>query len=88
MKEICEGDKLKIYDLEERMIEILKDAGCSHQQIGEFMELYRQGKIERLYILLEKHRRKILENLHKTEREIDCLDYLVYQMKKQEEVEK
>lgn len=52
------------------------------------MELYRQGKIEKLYILLEKHRRKILNNVHKGEKEIDCLDYLVYHMKKEEMVEK
>ena len=30
--------------------------------------------------LLEKHRKFLLERVHKEEKRIDCLDYLVYQI--------
>lgn len=58
----------------------LIDAGCSHEMVKQFMEL--QGKEEEQLNLLSCHRKKLLKQLHLEEHRIDCLDYLVYRMQK------
>lgn len=61
----------------------LKDAGCDKKTVERFMELGYNGKIREQLDLLAKHRRQLLDRVHKEEKRIDCLDYLVYQMQKQ-----
>lgn len=61
------------------VVQNLKDAGCSSGMIEKFTRL--QDDDERLQ-LLSCHRKRLLEALHRDERRIDCLDYLIYQMKK------
>ena len=60
----------------------LKDAGCNAKFAEHFLVLERSGQYREQLQLLADHRRKLLECLHKEERRIDCLDYLVYQMEK------
>ncbi len=67
---------------EEAIIQNLKDAGCSQAMIERFMaNLDEEHKSESLKILAA-HRRELLELLHKDQKCIDCLDYLVHQLKK------
>ena len=61
----------------------LKDAGGDDEVVKTFMELAETGEKQKQYRLLEKHRRDLLEKVHNRERQIDCLDYLVFQMKKE-----
>jgi len=44
------------------------------------------GKQERKELLhiLSHHRRELLDLVHQSEKRIDCLDYLIYQIEKQE----
>ena len=59
----------------------LIDAGCNDKLIAEFEAcLGDQKKCEKL---LAAHRQKLLDKIHKEERQISCLDYLVYTMKKE-----
>lgn len=67
---------------DESTIQNLKDAGCDAEMIQSFMEDLHAGKESEGLRLLAMHRRKLLELLHRDQRCIDCLDYLVYQMKK------
>ncbi len=46
----------------------LRDAGCGEEGIRQFLRL------------LSAHRSALLERLHTSQRQIDCLDYLIYQM--------
>lgn len=71
------------YSSETEIIQNLKDAGCGEDTISEFVEDIRQGEMESGKHLLEIHRRSLLDDLHKAQKHIDCLDYLVYQMGKQ-----
>lgn len=32
-------------------------------------------------VLLEKHRKKLLDAVHENQKKIDCLDYLIYQVR-------
>ena len=59
----------------------LKDAGCPEKLIAKFMALEASHEEEQQILLLSGHREQLLENLHREERRIDCLDYLLYQLR-------
>jgi len=62
----------------------LLDAGCGADTIRRCMDLAgKQGRKELLHIL-SRHRRELLDLVHQNEKRIDCLDYLVYQIEKEE----
>lgn len=65
------------------VVQNLEDAGCDKDTVAQFMELGRSGKKQGQVILLEKHRRTLLDKVHKREKQIDCLDYLLYQIRKE-----
>lgn len=71
---------------EQDIIQNLIDAGCRDELIESFMADVRGNKFSDGMKLLEKHRRKLLDDLHKEQKKIDCLDYLVYRMKKENSV--
>lgn len=65
------------------IVQNLIDAGCGEDLIAEFMEALRKDNISKDLKLLQAHRRLLLDNLHKEQKRIDCLDYLVYRMTKE-----
>jgi len=67
------------------VLQNLKDAGCDDEVVKTFMKLAETGEKQKQYRLLEKHRRDLLEKVHNREKQIDCLDYLLFQMKKKED---
>lgn len=66
----------------EAIIQNLKDAGCDNETIHSFMADLQAGKKICGIKRLEKHRQKLLDLMHQEQRRIDCLDYLIYQIKK------
>jgi len=48
------------------------------------MDLAEKQERGELLRVLSRHRRELLELVHLSEKRIDCLDYLVYQIEKQE----
>lgn len=67
---------------DDMLIQNLKDAGCDAQTIERFMSDLQKGKEESSLKQLAVHRKKLLDSIHKEQKRIDCLDYLVYQMSK------
>ena len=67
---------------ENAIIQNLKDAGCNQDMITAFINDLKEGYIDDGMKLLAAHRRLLLEELHREQKQIDCLDYLVYKMKK------
>lgn len=66
-----------------RLLRNLEDAGCDETLIQEFMQ-YNEGKnFSRQIRLLKTHRQKLLSSLHVCQSQIDCLDYLLYQIQKE-----
>lgn len=61
----------------------LIDAGCSQQTVEHYMALIQERNMPELFKQLSKHRRYLLDQVHIHQKEIDCLDYLVYTLKKQ-----
>ena len=47
-----------------------------------FWEYFQQGCVEEQLQLLSRQRGRLLEELHAQQKQIDCLDYLVYQLEK------
>lgn len=71
---------------ENAIIQNLKDAGCNQDMITAFINDLKEGYIDDGMKLLTAHRRLLLEELHREQKQIDCLDYLVYKMKKTKKV--
>lgn len=65
---------------QERTIQNMKDAGCSEDIINRFLICYKAGDIKGELKVLSNHRRALLDEVHKGQTKIDCLDYLVYQI--------
>jgi DNA polymerase III delta subunit len=65
------------------MIQNLEDAGCESDTITAFVDDMKKGKTAESIKLLNRHRQSLLDILHSYQRQIDCLDYLIYQIKKQ-----
>ena len=62
------------------VLQNLKDAGCTDEMVEKFIALQDIDDEEQQIQLLSGHRKHLLENLHREEKKIDCLDYLLYQM--------
>lgn len=69
---------------EESVIRNLEDAGCAPDTIQDFMCRCKAGKTAEALRLLAAHRRQLLDQLHREQKRIDCLDYLVYQINRQQ----
>ena len=69
-------------DTEESMIQNLKDAGCRADTIAAFMDNLKTGRKTEGLKVLDRHRRSLLEEIHREQKRIDCLDYLVHKLKK------
>ena len=70
-------------DPAQAVIQNQKDAGCDLETMERFLALEQTGQTREQLKLLSVHRKRLLDKVHEEERRIDCLDYLVYQMKKE-----
>ena len=62
----------------------LKDAGCPEQFIASFLAQYPCITPAEQLHLLEHQRVKLLDQLHDSQKHLDCMDYLCYQIRKQQ----
>ena len=65
-----------------RLLRNLKDAGCEEAMIQKYLQLREEGKQQELFRLLSLHRASLLDQVHVSQNMIDCLDHLVYTMKR------
>lgn len=68
---------------EAKLLRNLKDAGFDEDTIQKFLGLRKDGRTEEQYRLLALQRASLLDQVHISQHMIDCLDYLVYSMKKE-----
>lgn len=69
-------------DEKKLLLRNLKDAGCNQNLIEKFLELEQSGRKEEQLHLLFMYRADLLKQLHISQSRLDCLDYLVYKIKK------
>lgn len=70
-------------DDEKAVRQNLVDAGCSEKDIDVLMEKLKQGDVMCCMKKLANHRVDLLDDLHRHQECIDCLDYLVYKIEKE-----
>lgn len=75
-------EQMKEYGSKEAVIQNLKDAGCTENVINCCIACIEAGQKKELLKCLEKQRNVLLNKVHKEEKHIDCLDYLVYQIRR------
>ena len=61
----------------------LKDAGCYSDMIEGCLKCLEKGQLREELRRLERYRRSLLEKLHVEQKKMDCLDYLIYKIRKQ-----
>ena len=75
-------EKMTAYDSREAIVQNLEDAGCAPDTIECCITCMEQGKKTELLKHLDAHRAGLLNRVHEEQRQIDCLDYLVYQIRR------
>lgn len=66
----------------EKMVQNLKDAGCDDSIVTAYIYAVNQGEQAKGLRILTQHRQCLMVCYHECEKQIDCLDYLIYQIKK------
>ncbi len=61
----------------------LKDAGCDSQTTEQCMSLIRNGDYCGLMTILISYRKTLLNSVRLGQKQIDCLDYLIYKIQKE-----
>lgn len=62
------------------ILQNLKDADCSNEFIEKFFKIREHGNNKMLVQLLYKHKSRLLDCLYDSQKKIDCLDYLIFQI--------
>ena len=60
-----------------RLKQNLSDAGCSSETAGDIIRMYEVGNMESAMLLMRKDRCRLMEEMHKCGRKVDCLDILI-----------
>ena len=66
----------------EKILTNLKDAGCGSGEVEKAKLLYESGDAKALLRYFRKCRCSRMEELHESQRKVDCLDFLIRQTAK------
>lgn len=61
----------------------LKDAGCDEQTTQKCMSLAKDGDTGGMLPILTQYRSALLGTVRSGQKQIDCLDYLIYKIQKE-----
>ena len=67
----------------EAVLQNLKDAGCTPDIIARFMTCQDAGKTKDSLRVLATHRAALLDEVHASQARLDCLNYLIYKLRKE-----
>jgi len=65
----------------------LKDAGIDTGAIKKFLSLEEANRTAEQLKLLAKHREILLKTYHEDQKKIDCLDFLIFNLRQRKETE-
>lgn len=65
-------------NMHQNIIQNLKDSGCNTIQIQQFINALSQKDTISQKQVLVKHKLCLIHEVHKYQKQIDCLDHLVY----------
>lgn len=69
-------------DTPEAVYQNLLDAGCDSKLVDRFMLLFAHKNYQGQLQILSEQRKELLDELHLVQKELDCLYYLIYKIKK------
>lgn len=69
---------------EEILRRCLADAGCDEALTAECLRRFREGTLSEMLPKLTAHRKCVLSNVRRGQKQIDCLDYLTNKIKSNE----
>lgn len=64
------------------VISNLRDAGCDEAIIKQCLQALLNGKKQDIIHCLDEQRNELLLQLHQKQKQLDCLDFLRYQLEK------
>lgn len=67
-------------NLKQQIIETLEDSGCNQETIKKFIVAFQNKELENQRYLLMNHKNRLREAVYAKQRQIDCLDYLVFKL--------
>ena len=68
---------------ENNFLQNLKDAGCDSKTTQRCLCFFQERKFTEVLQALAAHRAELLEEIHGGQERIDCLDFLIYKIKKE-----
>ena len=71
-----------VSERKDAVMQNLADADCPQEVIRQFMQNAEEDRQTQAIQVLEKHRRTLLDRVHREEKYIDRLDYLLYSLKR------
>lgn len=71
------------YDSGFNAVRDLQNTGCNKEIISSFLNYQNNGEINECLKLLQTYRKSVLGDLCNNQKQIDCLDYFIYQIRKQ-----
>jgi len=72
----------EVSDTEGILRQNLIDAGCDQKIIQRCMDLVQGKKTAEMKRILARHKQTLLDTVHAEQKKIDCLDYLIYKIDK------
>ncbi len=66
------------------LLQSLEDAGCSQEMILNCLGYAQEHKKKELLQALTCYKKSLLDTVHGCYTKIDCLDYLIYQLSKEQ----
>ena len=69
------------YTSQDAVVKNLEDAGCNPDIISRFLTYRDAGRTQDSLRVLALHRASLLDELHASQDKLNCLDYLIYQIR-------
>lgn len=72
----------EVNDIYGSIYQNLIDSGCDAQTTERCMFYMKEGKISDILPILKQYKATLLASVHTGQKQIDCLDFLIYKLKK------
>lgn len=68
-------------NMQDALAQNLQDAGCDESTIEQYLKYGSVGCLNMQLCILSKQRSQLLDSIHKEQKKLDCLDFLIYKIK-------
>lgn len=72
----------EVHDLYGSIYQNLIDSGCDRQTTELCMTYMKEGNFSDILPILTQYKARLLASVHTGQKQIDCLDFLIYKLKK------